>query len=440
MARETQPARAATSTATAVGLVLLAALSGAGVLWLMERPSMRVAVMPTLQHAAPATETAVPPSTQPFQTILADIRAEAIGRGIAPAVIDAAFQGLEPDPEVLELAGAQPEHSKTAGEYVALLASDARLDAGRQKLAQHDATLRAIEAAFGVDRHVVVAIWGIESNYGGSMGSRRIVRSLATLAAFDKRRPGFWRVELLAALRILHSGDTTPSNMAGSWAGAMGHTQFMPTTYAAHAVDFDKDGRRDIWTSIQDALASTANYLGASGWVAGSPWGFEAVLPAGFDFALAAPGTTKSLAAWQELGVVRAVQHPLPDNVGPLHLLLPAGARGPAFLVSTNFNAILRYNNALSYAIAVGHLADRLSGGAPLQTPWPAEDRALSLGDREELQRRLTALGFATGGVDGVIGAGTKAAARLFQQARGVPVDGHAGLALLERLRQEGNK
>lgn len=425
-------------------LLLLAALSGAGVLWLMEQPRPQ-GVLVAMQPAAPpqslpvpAIENAMAQMSAPFQAVLAGIKAEALGTGIAASVIDTAMQGLEPDAEVLDLASTQPEHVRTAGEYVALLVSEARLEAGRQKLVEHDAALRAVEATYGVDRHVVLAIWGIESNYGVSMGSRRILRSLATLAAFDKRRPAFWRTELLAALRILQSGDTTAANLAGSWAGAMGHTQFMPTTYAAHAVDFDKDGRRDIWGSIPDALASTANYLKVSGWVTGNAWSIEVVLPETFDFGLAAPGTTKSLADWQAIGVMLPTSPSQSMHAAALQLLLPAGARGPAFLVSPNFTAILRYNNAVSYALAVGHLADRLAGGPAIRTPWPAGDRGLKLAEREELQRRLTELGFSTGGIDGVIGGGTKAAARLFQRARDLPADGYAGLALLERLRQEG--
>lgn len=450
MAQRNQTHRKSSSIATSIVLLVLAALSGAGVLWLMEqqRPQAtlvsRSPVVPAQPVPVPTKEIAMAPSSAQFQVVLAEIKAEALSKGIAASIVDPALQGLELDAEVLDLAGTQPEHVKTAGEYITLLVSDARLEVGRQKLIEHDAALRAIEAAYGVDRHVVLAIWGVESNYGGSMGSRRIVRSLATLAAFDKRRPVFWRAELLAALRILQSGDTTAANLAGSWAGAMGHTQFMPTTYAAHAVDFDQDGRRDIWSSIPDALASTANYLKVSGWVAGNVWGVEVVLPDTFDFGLASPSVVKTMTQWHGLGVElvpaqRLLPSPPFSDTDGVQLLLPAGARGPSFLISTNFNAILRYNNAMSYALAVGHLADRLAGGAAIRTPWPITDRGLKSSEREELQRRLTALGFATGGVDGVIGGGTKAAVRLFQKARGIPADGYADLALLERLRQEGS-
>jgi membrane-bound lytic murein transglycosylase B len=378
------------------------------------------------------------PSPAQFASFLTTFRQDAAAKGLTAVTLDAALAGLTPDPEVLELATVQPEYVKTAGEYLGLLVSDTRLDNGRQKLIEQAATLAAVEAAYGVDRHVVLAIWGIESNYGIAMGTRRIVRSLATLAAFEPRRPEFWRNELFAALRILQSGDTSAENMSGSWAGAMGHTQFMPSTYAVHAVDFDRDGRRDIWASIPDALGSTANYLKASGWVTGVPWGFEVSLPAGFDVAVSAPGQAKPWAQWQAAGVALAVERPVPAATGPLQLLLPAGVRGPAFLVSGNFRAILKYNNAVSYALAVGHLADRIAGGRVFARPWPADDRALVKGDREELQRRLAARGYDAGSVDGVIGGATKSAIRSYQKAKGLPEDGHPDLALLERLRQEG--
>lgn len=428
-------------------------LIGAGILAVLTGGIATLALWPQSVPPVPATVAATvppppfvavpappPPAALPmpqFTAFLDRLRAEAATKGLNPATLDQAFAGLIPDPEVLDLAGVQPEYVKTAGEYLTLLVSDTRLDNGRLKLQEQAATLAAVEATYGVDRHIVLAIWGIESNYGAGMGARRVIRSLATLAAFETRRPDFWRGELVAALRILQSGDTIAENMAGSWAGAMGHTQFMPSTFAAHAVDFDRDGRRDIWASIPDALGSTANYLKVSGWVAGNPWGFEVVLPANFDFALSAPGQIKPWAQWQALGVAQARERALPATLGPLQLLLPAGARGPAFLASANFRAILRYNNAVSYALAVGHLADRLAGGSTFLKPWPGDDRALAKADREDLQRRLVAGGFGSGAVDGVIGSGTRAAIRAFQKAKRLPEDGHPDLALLERLRQE---
>lgn len=389
-----------------------------------------VAVTPSAPHL-PAKQLA------PF---IAFLRVDAATQGITPATFDAAFAGLTADTEVLELAASQPEFIKTAGEYLTLLVSDARLDAGREKLTEAGATLAAVEAAYGVDRFVVLAIWGVESNFGAGMGVRSVLRSLATLAAFDTRRPEFWRNELLAVLQMLQAGEARPADLVGSWAGAMGHTQFMPTTYLKHAVDFNRDGRRDIWNTVPDALGSTANYLRAWGWSAAAPWGFEVRLPEGFDYGLSNPGTLSTWGQWQALGLTLAapVRVPPGDALANLELLLPAGAKGPAFLVGDNFRAILKYNNSVSYALAVGHLADRLAGGSPLVRSWPVGDRSLAKAERDEIQRRLTALAFDTGGVDGVIGNGTKAAIRMFQKTRGLPPDGHADLALLERLRQEG--
>ncbi len=434
----TMPQPVSRRRSLAVVFVLTAVAAAASVLLLWpEHPRQREVVpAPSVLAIAAPAPTAL--DAVRFASFLGDLRAEALAAGLLPSTIDLAFVDLAPDPEVLDLANAQPEYVKTAGEYLGLLVSEARIENGRLKLREHEPVLAAVEKTYGVNRYIVLAIWGVESNYGVGMGNRRIMRSLATLAAYDTRRPQFWRSELLAALRILPSGDTTSDTMVGSWAGAMGHTQFMPTTYAVHAVDFDKDGRRDIWHSIPDALASTANYLKASGWMAGQPWGFEVKVPDRFDYALSAPGVSKNWSEWQKLGLSRLDTRALPTNIGPLQLLLPAGARGPAFLVGANFKAILRYNNAVSYALAVGHLADRLAGQPPLVKPWPADDKALGKGERDDLQRRLTALGFDAGTVDGVIGTSTRAAVRAFQKSRGLPEDGHPDLALLDRLRQEG--
>ena len=420
---------------TLFGAGILAAIAGAWIV-LTNWPAPTPVPLPPAAVAPTAREL---PAKQ-LAAFIEFLRVDAATQGISRSTFDAAFAGLAADPEVIELASSQPEYVKTAAEYLTLLVSDARLDTGREKLRDTAAVLAAVEAKFGVDRHVVLAIWGIESNFGAGMGVRSILRSLVTLAAFDTRRPEFWRNELLAALRMLQAGEAKPTDLVGSWAGAMGHTQFMPTTYGKHAVDFDQDGRRDIWNSIPDALGSTANYLKVSGWTTGAPWGFEVRLPDGFDYGLSNPATTNTWNQWQSLGV-KLAQPPrvsAADTLGGLELLLPAGAKGPAFLVGDNFRAILKYNNSISYALAVGHLADRLAGGSAFNRPWPAGDRSLGKAERDEVQRRLTMLGFDTGGVDGVIGNGTKAAIRLFQKTRALPPDGHADLALLERLRQEG--
>lgn len=422
-------------------LVLLAAVLAtlAGGLW----------GLPTLAPPAAERAPAIAPGTSAlvlsparFDAFVTAFKAEAAAQGVGAAILDRAFDRMTADAEVMDLAATQPEYMKPAGDYLAALVSDVRIDTGRDKAVEMVAVLAAIEAAHGVDRNIVLAIWGVESNFGVAMGTRSVLRSLATLAAFDSRRPDFWRAELLAAMRILQSGAVAGGQLSGSWAGAMGHTQFMPSTYMLHAVDFDGDGRRDIWNSIPDALGSTASYLKASGWTAGAPWGFEVRLPSGFDYGLTNPAVMSSWTEWQALGVTPAqeTRSPISGQMPALQLILPAGASGPAFLVGDNFRALLRYNNSVSYALAVGHLADRIAGGAPFVGTWPAGDRGLGKADREEIQRRLAALGFDAGVADGVIGNGTKAAIRLFQKTRALPQDGHADLALLERLRQEGSR
>jgi membrane-bound lytic murein transglycosylase B len=281
---------------------------------------------------------------------------------------------------------------------------------------------------------VLVAIWGIESAYGATLGTRPVIRSLATLAVEDTRRTNYWRRELLAALQILENRDAGPDELVGSWAGAIGHTQLMPTTYNRIAVDFDGDGRRDVWTSPADALASAARYLAVAGWRRDEPWGLEVALPQGFDFTYSSPTFTRPLGFWRGRGLTRPAGRSWPAAHSDLRLLLPAGAQGPAFLATHNFTVLLAYNNATAYALAVGHLADRLAGGPEISAPWP-EQKALAKSEREELQRRLHAQGFQAGSVDGIIGHLTRAAIRSYQRSRGLAEDGHPSLDLLERLR-----
>ena len=411
-------------------------------------PAMPAATAPTPAPGSPVV--AVPPTQEKkaaampeamrerLAAFIAEIWPDAQRRGVSRQLFERAFAGLEPEPEIFELLANQPELVAAPWDYLARLASERRIETGRAKLAEHADLLSRIEAHFGVDRHVVLAIWGIESNFGAAQGSRHVVRSLATLAVGEPRRAPFWRAELIAALAILERGDIPLERMTGSWAGAMGHTQFMPTSYLAHAVDFDGDGRRDIWDSVPDALASTAGYLRSSGWTAGEVWGIEVVLPAGFDFAMARPGTALPLSQWLAAGIAPPAGGTLPSSPSAFSLLLPAGARGPAFLVSPAFRAILRYNNAVPYALAVGHLADRIRGAGPLAGLWPHDDPPLNRERREELQRRLAALGFDVGPVDGVIGNGTRAAIRAFQARSGMAEDGWAGEQLLQRLREAG--
>lgn len=376
--------------------------------------------------------------TVDLRPFLQQVRPEALRAGVSATTFDRATRGLEADPQVLMRSASQPEFVKPVWEYLSGLVSDARVAAGLQKLVEYGDAFAAIERAYGVDRHVVLAIWGVESNFGTAQGERNVIRSLATLAAGDERRPDFWRREFIAALRIVQRGDIPPERMTGSWAGAMGHTQFMPTTYHDRAVDFDGDGRRDIWDSVPDGLASTANYLKAFGWRMEDPWGFEVVLPERFDYRLSAPGQAKPASFWRRLGVSRPGGVAVRDTVSTLQLILPAGAQGPAFLVTGNFRAILRYNPAEAYALAVGHLADRIAGAEPIHGPWPEADRPLARAEREELQKRLAQHGLDTGAPDGIIGTQSRAAIRAFQSTVGLPQDGYASLQLLNLLRQAG--
>jgi membrane-bound lytic murein transglycosylase B len=379
-----------------------------------------------------------PPASSPdVSAFVATLWPLAEKAGIARTTFDAALAGVTVDTEIAGLNAAQPEFAKTAGDYVGLLVSEKRIAGGREKLGALNDLLAALEAKHGVERQILVAIWGIESSFGTATGQRPVIRSLATLAMTDARRADFWRSELLAALSILERRDITPELMLGSWAGAMGHTQFMPSTFQRFAVDFDGDGRRDLWTTPMDALASAGNYLKASGWTTGMPWGFEVWLPKGFDFGASGPEVTRAMAQWQALGVNPARPQTLPANLGALQLILPAGAHGPAFLVTTNFKVILRYNRAVPYALAVGHLSDRLVGRDELVQPWPVDDKALSKTEREELQTLLQRSGFDVGAIDGVVGTQTRTAVRAFQRARGLVEDGHPGSALVERLRNE---
>ena len=294
--------------------------------------------------------------------------------------------------------------------------------------------MAAIERSYGVDSDVVLAIWGMESNYGDNRGSMPVIESLATLA-YEGRRRDFAEEQLIAALRILQSGDVDPAHMVGSWAGAMGHTQFMPTSYLSTAVDFDGDGRRDVWSSDPtDALASAANYLADAGWQRGRPWGMEVRLPAGFNYGSADQANRRPVSDWSARGVTRLDGSALPDH-GPAAIIAPAGARGPAFAVYQNFFVIKKYNNATSYAMGVGHLGDRIAGGGAFAGAWPRGERELSRTEKVELQERLTARGFSTGKMDGVIGPDTIDAIRAWQSAQGLMPDGFATASLLQALR-----
>ncbi|HWH88417.1 MAG TPA: lytic murein transglycosylase, partial [Pseudomonas sp.] len=343
--------------------------------------------------------------------------------------------GLTPDPRVGGLDNKQPEFSKPLSDYIRGVVSDTRVATGAQKAAQTP-QLPAIEARYGVPRGVLLGIWGMESGFGAIQGNFDVIRAMATLAAQGRRR-GFAEDQLIAALELIGSGEVTRSQLRGSWAGAMGQTQFIPTTYNTHAVDFDGDGRRDIWGSSTDALASTAHYLQSSGWQRGQPWGFEVRLKEGFNYPLADGAIRKPVSEWLQLGVSLPNGGQVPAGAEHLSaaLLLPAGYRGPAFLVLDNFRAILKYNNSSSYALAVSLLSERFAGGGLIDGQWPKDDLPLSRSERIELQTLLGKHNYDAGTPDGIIGANTRKAIRSAQQSFGWPADGYPTHQLLEGLR-----
>lgn len=370
-----------------------------------------------------------------FQLWLNEFRAQALAQGVSAKTLDAALPGLTYDAEVVRRDRNQAEFTKTVWDYLDTAVSSARIDAGQKAVARHAALFDRIEAQWGVDRHVIAAIWGLESAYGLVRGNDSTLKSLASLA-FDTRRPEFFGEQFLTALQILDAGEVRLADMRGSWAGAMGHTQFMPTSYRDHAVDFDDDGRRNIWSDDPaDALASTAAYLKANGWVTGQPWGVEVTLPQGFDLASARRELTRMPSEWAALGVRDSNSKPVPDH-GPASILLPGGGTGPVFMIFDNFAVLETYNTADAYVIGVGHLGDRIAGRGPIRGDWPRQDRALTFDERIELQERLTAAGFDTQKIDAKIGPLTINAVRDYQLSLGIMPDGYASLRVLERLRQ----
>ncbi len=369
-----------------------------------------------------------------FGNWIKGFRGRALAKGISPETFDRAFRGVTYDPEVIKRDRNQSEFTKTLWDYLDSAASDTRIANGKAAMRKHGAVLDRIEARFGVDKHVVAAVWGLESAYGTFRGSKDLVGSLATLA-FDARRGAFFEQQLVAGLKIIQAGDVAPRSMTGSWAGAMGHTQFIPTSYLDYAVDFTGDGKRDIWSdNPTDALASTANYLAKFGWVTGQPWGVEVQVSDGFDYTLANRKVLKSPADWGGLGV-KDMQGRVVPNHGAASILLPAGAEGAAFMIFKNFEVIERYNTADAYVIGVGHLSDRLRGGPAIKASWPRGDRALTFKERVEMQKLLTAKGFDTRKIDGKIGPLTINAVRRYQKSQGLVQDGYASLRILQRLR-----
>jgi len=369
-----------------------------------------------------------------FNNCLAQTWPLAQRRHVPRVTFDRLLTDLTPDLRIMDLLDSQPEFSKAIWDYLDILVSEARIADGRALLAKHRTTFDAMEKAYGVDRHIIAAVWGVETNYGTRMGERSVIRSTATLACIG-RRQDFFRNEFLAALEIAARDDVRPEQFVGSWAGAFGPTQFMPTFYKRFAVDFDGDGRRNVIDSVPDLVASTANAFKRQGWASGQTWGYEVVLPSGFDFTLADRPQMMSVRDWQRAGIKRAGGKPFPRAGDRAFLLVPAGAQGPAFLMLQNFRIIMKYNPSEAYAIAIGHLADRLRGESPFVQAWPRQERVLTREERLELQRHLVRLGYDIGEPDGFFGPRTRNALRAFQKAVGTVPDGFATVAILERLR-----
>jgi lytic murein transglycosylase len=371
------------------------------------------------------------PARADFSSCAGLLRADGARAGVSRATLDAAFNGLEPDMKVLEFEKQQPEFKTPIWDYVDGLVDEERVADGKAAMAANAHALARAEETYGVSRYMLAAIWGVESNFGTEMGKRPLVQSLSTLACFGAR-PSYFRSELMATLKIIDRGDIPPEKLAGSWAGAFGQTQFMPSSYLRLAVA-GGDGRRDIVDSADDALASTANYFVKSGWRSGVPWGFEVKLPPGYS----GPSGRKAkqaMSAWGARGIARIDGRPLGE--GEAGLLLPAGPAGPAFLVTHNFDVVYSYNAAESYSLAACLLADRLAGGAGIVTPWPTDDPGLSRIERRELQTLLARKGYDIGEPDGAIGAKTKQAIADFEQKQGLPVNGRASVKVLEALRK----
>jgi membrane-bound lytic murein transglycosylase B len=396
-----------------------------------------VPLPPERPEQVPEPESALAPSVD-FETWRSGFKEHALAAGITSEVFDAAFKGVTVNERVLELDRYQPEFVRPIWEYLDSAVSESRIADGRARASERRKTLRGIEERYGVDLGIVAAVWGIESAYGHNYGSIPVIESLATLA-YEGRRRDFAEEQLISALRIQQSGDVSPERMVGSWAGAMGHTQFIPTSFEAYAVDFTGDGRRDVWAEDPaDALASTANYLSRFGWQRAEPSVIEITLPDGFDYRLADDRTRKSAVEWEALGIGRVGKGQLlPSDA--VTVLLPAGAQGPAFAVYPNFRVIKRYNNATSYALAVALLAGQIDNsinfGARMAMNWPRGDRPLTGDETMELQRGLTALGYPTQGVDGIVGPNTRSAIRGFQADKGMIPDGYLSAALLAQVR-----
>src|SRR4051794_3633977 len=380
------------------------------------------------------TASAIREAAANFEGCVAAMWPDAARRNISQDNFQRFTAGLSPDLRIMDLMDAQPEFSKSIWDYLDILVNDNRLARGREILSQYKAQFDATEKVYGVDRYAIAAIWGIESNYSTQMGDRSVLQSTATLACVGRRQP-YFKDEFLSALEILNRGDLRPEQLRGSWAGAFGPTQFMPTAFKRYAVDADNDGRRDVVDNAADLIASTANNLKKDGWQSGQTWGFEVVVPQGFNYMLADRAKAMTMAQWEKLGLKPATGQPFPRPGEKAYLLAPAGAQGPGFLMLQNFRVIMKYNPAEAYALAIGHFADRLRGGQPFVQPWPRQERELSRAERLELQQLLAQRGFYRGTPDGQLGGLTREALRNFQASIGVPADGFASSDALDRLR-----
>lgn len=368
-----------------------------------------------------------------FHVWLAGVRQEAQARGMSETTLNAALEGLRPVERVVQLDRRQPEFVDTFLNYLGQRVNDQRVAQGRARLRAHHELLRKVQAEYGVPPQYLLAFWGMETNFGATLGSFPVIHVLATLA-YDNRRGGFFRNELLEALAIIDAGHVGVDQMVGSWAGAMGQMQFMPSTFNHYAVDADGDGRIDLWGSLPDALASAANYLNQLGWKVSETWGREVRLPDNFDWSQARLGNRKTVNAWSDLGVTRADGYPLPNSTQEGAIVLPQGYRGPAFLVYNNFERIFTWNRSLNYALAVGHLADRLVGGTRLNQAKGVDNRRLSRAQALEIQDLLINQGLYEGSRDGILGSRTRAAIQAYQQQTGLPEDGYPSVALLEHM------
>jgi len=371
---------------------------------------------------------------QSFDDWLAELRAEAAGLGISEATLAALDDLEEPLPRVLELDGSQPEFVQTFTRYLSLRVTDRQVARGQQLLRQHATLLEQVRQRYGVQPQYLAAFWAVESNFGNNTGGFSVLQALATLA-YDPRRADFFRSQMLTALRIIDDGHISADSMSGSWAGAMGQLQFMPSVFYQHGVDGDGDGRIDIWNSLPDIFYSAANFLSKSGWKGDERWGREVLLPRDFDFSLAGTQTRKPLQEWRDLGLRQTSGAPIPVAADmQASVVIPAGAQGPAFLTYDNFRVTRVYNTPIFYALTVGHLADRFAGGAAIQR-MPENEQAMSIEQVREMQTLLNSLGFDSGEPDGRVGSQTRSAIRAYQEQQGLPMDSYASLSLLEALR-----